>query len=344
MNSKERVFATIRREEVDYPASWLGLPVPPALPALYDYFKVSSIDELKKRIKDDVWPIIVPYNNAPHFDVGCALNFAKEDPSNGTQDERTLTAPGYFEGMNDPAEVEKYPWPNPADFLDVEKAKKDAENAPDDYFKMGIMWSAHFQDTCAAFGMEDALITMMMYPEMFQAVIDRITEFYLDLNGRFYEATKGKLDGVLIGNDFGSQSALMVDPDMLREYVFPGTKKLIDQAKSYGLTVLHHSCGSIFPIIGDLYEMGVDIVHPIQALAADMSAEHLSGQFTSKAFCGAVDAQELLVNGTPEQITSRVLELKKLFPTGLIISPSHEAILPDIAPENIEALFDAVKK
>jgi uroporphyrinogen decarboxylase len=36
-----------------------------------------------------------------------------------------------------------------------------------------------------------------------------------------------------------------------------------------------------------------------------------------------------------------VLELKKLFPTGLIISPSHEAILTDISPANIEALFKA---
>ncbi|MBI9060047.1 MAG: hypothetical protein JEZ01_19935 [Labilibaculum sp.] len=344
MNSKERVFATIRREKVDYPASWLGLPVPPALPALFEHFKVSNTDELKKCIDDDVWPILVPYNNAPHYDVGCALTFAKEEIENGSQDERTLTAPGFFEGMTDPKMVDTFPWPNPADFLDVEKAAELVEQAPDDYFKMGIMWSAHFQDTCSAFGMEDALTTMMMYPEMFQAVIDKITDFYLDLNGRFYEATKGKLDGVLIGNDFGSQTALMVDPFMLREYVFPGTKKLVDQAKSYGLTVLHHSCGSIFPIIDDLYEMGVDIVHPIQALASDMSAEHLSGEFTSKAFCGAVDAQELLVHGTPEQITKRVHELKNVFPTGLIISPSHEAILPDIAPENIEALFKAVKE
>lgn len=343
MTSKERVLATMRREPVDYPASWLGLPVPPALPALYKHFNVRSIAGLKEKIKDDVWPILVPYNNAPFNDVGCALSFAKDQHA-GAQDERTLTAPGYFENMTDPAEVEKYPWPNPSDFLDLNKAKEEVEKVSDEYFKMGIMWSAHFQDACSAFGMQNALITMMMYPDMFKAVIDRITDFYLDLNGQFYEATKGKLDGVLIGNDFGSQTALMVDPGMLREYVFPGTKKLVEQAKSYGLTVMHHSCGSINPIIGDLYNMGVDIVHPIQALATDMSAERLSKQFTSNAFCGAVDAQELLVNGQPQDITKRVAELKKLFPTGLIISPSHEAILPDIAPENIEAMFNAIKK
>ena len=60
---------------------------------------------------------------------------------------------------------------------------------------------AHFQDACAAFGMENALITMMAYPEMFQAVVDQDCRFYLKTNEVFYEATKGYLDAVLIGND-----------------------------------------------------------------------------------------------------------------------------------------------
>jgi uroporphyrinogen decarboxylase len=185
---------------------------------------------------------------------------------------------------------------------------------------------------------------MLTDPDMFRAVIDRITDFYLRTNEIFYESTKGILDAVLIGNDFGSQTGLMVDPGSLREYVFPGTKKLIDQAKSYGLTVMHHSCGSVFPIIQDLVDLGADIIHPIQALASDMDAPNLKKHFKGKvAFCGGVDAQNLLVNGSPGEVAANVTGLKKLFPTGLIISPSHEAILPDISPANIQALFNAVK-
>jgi uroporphyrinogen decarboxylase len=108
--------------------------------------------------------------------------------------------------------------------------------------------------------------------------------------------------------------------------------------------VIHHSCGSIFPIIGDLIELGVDVIHPIQAMAHEMDAPNLKAHFDGKtSFCGGVDAQYLLVNGTPEQVTQKVLELKALFTTGLVISPSHEAILPDIPPANIEALFNALK-
>ncbi len=160
-------------------------------------------------------------------------------------------------------------------------------------------------------------------------------------NDIFYQAAAGDVEMVLIGNDFGSQQALMVDPDSLRRFVFPGTKKLIDQAHAHGIKVMHHSCGAIRNIIPDLIELGVDVIHPIQALATGMDPHSLRDDFADKvSFCGGVDAQNLLVNGTPEQVRPKVRELRGIFPTGLIISPSHEAILPDIPPANIAALFE----
>jgi len=343
MDHKERFYATIKHEPVDRPASWLGLPVPSAEPALIKHFGVSSIDELRTIIDDDIYPIEVPYNYPPSNHIACAFNFAKANHLD-TPDERTLTAPGFFEDYSEIEDVERFNWPDPAKYLNRLESFRRVTLAPDDRIKMGILWSAHFQDACAAFGMEQALMVMLSNPEMFRAVIDRITEFYLNANEIFYESTRGMLDAVLIGNDFGSQTCLMVDPESLREFVFPGTKKLIDQAKSYGLTVMHHSCGSIFPIIQDIADLGADIIHPVQALASQMDAPNLKNHFSGKvAFCGGVDAQNLLVNGNPEKVAKKVQELKELFPTGLIISPSHEAILPDIAPENIAALFASLR-
>jgi uroporphyrinogen decarboxylase len=343
MDHRERFFATINNLSVDHPASWLGLPVPSAEPALMKYFGVSNIDQLRNAIDDDIYPIEVPYNYPPSNHVACALNFAKVSHLD-TPDERTLTAPGFFEDYSDVADVEKFAWTDPALYLDRKESARRVAAAPADRIKMGILWSAHFQDACAAFGMEQALRVMLTNPDMFRAVIDRITNFYLRANEIFYEATKGMLDAVLIGNDFGSQTGLMVDPDSLREFVFPGTKKLIGQAKSYGLTVMHHSCGSVFPIIQDLADLGADIIHPIQALASEMGAPNLKKHFKGKvAFCGGVDAQNLLVNGSAAEVSAKVTGLKELLPTGLIISPSHEAILPDIPPANIHALFSAIK-
>lgn len=341
---RDRFFATIAHAPVDRPASWLGLPVPAAEPGLKTHFRVRSMDELKKLVDDDIYPIEVPYHFPPSNHIACAFPFAKVSRRD-TPDDRTLTAPGFFEDYDRVADVDKFNWPDPSRYLDREESRRRAQSVPGDYARMGILWSAHFQDACSAFGMEQALVTMLTNPAMFKAVIDRITEFYLKANEIFYEATKGFLDAVLMGNDFGGQTGLMVHPALLKAHVFPGTRKLIDQAKSYGLKVMHHSCGSIFPIIGDLVGLGADIVHPIQALARDMDAPNLKAHFNKRvAFCGGVDAQNLLVNGSPADVRQKVAELLDVFPTGLIFSPSHEAILPDIPPANIEALFKALNQ
>ncbi len=342
MDSRERFYATINREYADRPASWMGLPDEKAIPKLLDHFGVSSVEAMKTVINDDIWPVEVPFDLPPNYHIAGSLNFAKKS-TDGKNDERTLTAPGFFEDFNSPKDIEKFPWPNPEKYLNREIALARVKEIPSDKIRMGMLWSAHFQDACSAFGMENALMAMLLNPEMFSAVIGRIVDFYLKANEIFYEATKGYMDAVLIGNDFGSQTGLMVEPSLLNEFVFPGTQRLVEQAKSYGLTVIHHSCGSVFDIIDDLINIGVDCIHPIQALAKSMEPARLKECFGDRvSFCGGVDAQELLVNGTAEQVRQKVKELIELFPTGLIISPSHEAILPDIPPSNIEALFDYI--
>jgi uroporphyrinogen decarboxylase len=342
MNHRERFYATIAYEEVDKPASWLGIPLnDTALNGLTKYFNVQSLDELKRKIDDDIYPIDVPYNSPVSNHIACAFPFAKKDAAD--YEHRTLTTPGYFEDVEDPSEVDKFPWPDPSKHISTEECAKVVAGAPDDYIRLGVMWSAHFQDACAAFGMQKALMVMLRNPKLFTAVIDRIVNFYLEANEIFYQANEGKLDAVLIGNDFGGQNGLMVSPRHIRKYAFPGTKKIIEQAKKYGLKVIHHSCGSIFPIIQDLVELGVDVIHPIQALAKDMQPEKLKKQFYGNvAFCGGVDHQHLLMSGTPEDIRGKIQELKDIFPTGLIFSPSHEAVVPEIPPVNIKAMFDEI--
>lgn len=343
MDHIERFYATIERQPVDRPASWLGIPDPRSFDGLFSYFQTKDLIETKKQIDDDVFPVEIPYHSPTSNAIYTALNFSKR--GNGKPDERTLTAPGFFEDYSDPSRIDEFDWPDPSRYIDPDECRRVVDEVPKGYAVLGVVWSAHFQDACSAFGMETALVKMITEPEMFKAVIDRILEFYLKANEIFYENTKGKLHAVLIGNDFGSQTGLMVSPESLREFVFPGTRKLIEQAKSYGLKVIHHSCGSIYSVIPDLIEAGADVIHPIQALAKDMEPRKLKESFGDRvAFCGGVDAQNLLVNGTPQEVREKVLELKEIFPTGLIISPSHEAILPDIPPENIEALFKAVKE
>ena len=342
MNSLERFYATAERRPVDRPAAWLGMPDPQALPGLFSYYGVKDIHELKMAGGDDFYAVEVPYESETAHAIYAAFDWYKSGEVDAMN--RTLTVPGCFHDAEDMEDL-VFDWPDPAAYIDAAECRRRVEMAPEGKTVLGILWSAHFQDTCAAFGMETALMNMIAAPELYEAVNEKVLEFYLKANRIFYEATKGKLHAVLIGNDMGSQRGLMISPELVRRFVIPGCRRLTEQAHSYGLKVIYHSCGAISDIIPDLIDAGVDIIHPIQALAAGMEPEGLKEKFGDRvSFCGGVDTQELLVHGTPEDVRKKVEELKRLFPTGLILSPSHEAILPDVPPENIGALFDAVRR
>lgn len=340
MTHRDRFIATIERRPVDRPAFWLGLPVPAAHPALFRHFGVASLRNLYLNANDDLYPVEFPY----HSPAGNAIYMAFDWTGGGKQDDehRTLGGRGFFADAGDPWCVKDFPWPDPARHIRPEECLSAARAAPPGRANLGMVWSCHFQDACAAFGMENAMVAMHETPEVFRAVIDRITEFYMKANEIFYKATQGHLHAVLMGNDYGSQTCLMVSPGLIREFALPGTKQLVDQAHAYGLKVIHHSCGAIRDLIPDLIGLGVDAIHPIQALAKGMDAAGLKRDFEGRmSFCGGIDAQELLVRGTPDQMRAKVRELCKLFPTGLILSPSHEAILPDVPPDNVAAMIAA---
>jgi uroporphyrinogen decarboxylase len=337
MNSEERFNKTISRQEVDRPARWLGIPDERALPGLFRYFGVSGVTELRLKLRDDLFPVELPYDSPYSKAIYNAFDF---QGSGKASRERTLTRPGYFAVEVRAEEVEGFDWPEPERYIDPAACEKAVAAVPEGKALLGVLWSAHFQDTCAAFGMENAFIAMYDNPVGYEMVNNKILDFYLRANKIFYENTKGQLDAVLIGNDVGSQQGLMLSADAIRRFVIPGAKALIDQAHSYGVKVIYHSCGSIRDIIEDLIKAGADAIHPIQALAAGMEPAALKRDFGDRvSFCGGVDAQNLLIHGEPAMIREKVTELRRIFPTGLVISPSHEAILPDIPPVNIEYLF-----
>jgi uroporphyrinogen decarboxylase len=129
---------------------------------------------------------------------------------------------------------------------------------------------------------------------------------------------------------------------MFQKFVLPYLKKIVELAKSHGLPVMLHSCGAIAKVIPILIDIGIDALHPLQARARGMDAETLAKNFRGKlTFVGGVDTQDLLVNGSPDDVRREVLRLRKTFKERYIVSPSHEAVLPNVPFENIEAMAKA---
>jgi uroporphyrinogen decarboxylase len=238
------------------------------------------------------------------------------------------------------AELAQYSWPNP-DYLNFDSCIRDLREAGDMY-RMSGFWTCFFHNVSDLFGMEEHLTKMYTHPEVVEAATDRVCQFYYEANERFFRAAGDLVDGFFFGNDFGTQLSLICGPEQFDRFILPWFHQFTKQGHRHGHQVILHSCGSIHKVIPRLIEAGVDCLHPLQALATDMDAETLAREFKGKvAFMGGIDAQDLMTSGTPEQIRAEVRRVKRLLGPNLIVSPSHEAILPNVPPENVAALAEA---
>lgn len=263
------------------------------------------------------------------------------DPSYGVRRD-TLSAPGCFAEAETPADLEDYPWPDPQ-YLDFTEIYAQIDQHQDKMVFTG-MWSPFFHQVADFFGMENYFIKMYERPEVVEALTERIVDFYVAANEKFFAGLGDRADVMFFGNDFGTQRDLFISPKSFRQFVLPAFRRLIAVGKKYGKRIMLHSCGSIYRIIPDLIDSGVDILHPIQAQAAGMSAENLAQYKNDLCFVGGIDAQSFFVNATPEEIRREVRRVKGILGPGLVVSPSHEEILPNVPAANILAMAQAARE
>lgn len=195
-------------------------------------------------------------------------------------------------------------------------------------------------------GVEQIMLDLAMEPEVVEAIVERITNYFIEYNERVFTAAQGKIDIFMMGDDFGMQNALLCSVDMWRNYFKKGFKKYIETAHKYGIKVMHHSCGSVKKLIPDFIECGLDILQALQPKAADMDLKELKKEFGKDiCFQGSVDIQETMPFGMPEDVRNEVSQRMEAGKPGggFIICTSHN-IQNDVPTENILALIDAYKK
>ena len=313
---------------------WLGNPYPDTWPILHRYFGTKSEEGLRQKLGDDfrwVSPQLIDstYNHPDgrnFFDLRVGKKTHGQDGPLAKCE--TLT------------DIEKYDWPR-REHLNFEEALTRLGEAGDVYRASGF-WCPFFHDVMDLFGMENYLVKMYINPAVVHAVTERVCRFYLESNELFYERAGNLIDGFFFGNDFGTQLDLILSPAQFDEFILPWFQKLTDQAHRRGYQVILHSCGSIHRVIGRLIDAGVNCLHPLQGRARNMDAETLARDFKGKiAFLGGIDTQRVLNHGSPEDVRAEVRRVKKLLGPDLIVSPSHEAILPDVPPQNVAAMAEA---
>lgn len=333
MARRELIQALLDGQAVERCGFWLGNPHVDTWPRLHHYFGTTSDEALRQKLGDDVrWICPQFYADAYQHPQGRELFDA------GLDRVKHQVAP--LAHCEDLAEVDRFPWPDP-DYLNFDSCLRDLREAGDVYRLSGF-WTCFYHNVADLFGMEEYFVKMHTQPEIVEAVTDRVCQFYWEANERFFAVAGNLVDGFFFGNDFGTQQSLICGPRQFERFLYPWLRKFVEQGHRHGYQVALHSCGSIHAVINRLIEAGVDCLHPLQAKAANMDAETLARDFGGRvAFLGGIDTQHLLTYGTPDEIRADVRRVKQLLGPRLIVSPSHEALLPNVPPENVAALAEA---
>jgi uroporphyrinogen decarboxylase len=333
MAKRELIQRLVEGEPVERCGFWLGNPNHETWPILHRHFGTETEEELRQKLNDDcrwICPQFYPDGyrdpqNRPMFDEGL---------------DREKHAVFPLAHCEDPAELDDFPWPNP-DYLNFDSCLADLRSAGDVY-RMSGFWTCFYHNIMDLLGMEEYMVKMYTNPRLVEAVTNRVCEFYYEANERFFAVAGDLVDAFFFGNDFGTQLSLICGPDQFRQFIMPWFRRFTEQGRRHGYQVILHSCGAIHEVIEDLIDAGVHCLHPLQAKATDMDAETLARDFKGRiAFMGGIDAQQLMTFGTPEDIRADVARVRKTMGPNLIVSPSHEAILPNVPPENVQALADA---
>ena len=248
--------------------------------------------------------------------------------------------------VHDPAALEDYRWPRVDWFdfsgLDTQLAEyRDYAimTAPGDASPNLLLTIQNL------LGMERALMDMLLNPEFYQRLIDKIVKFQLAFLERLFTEARGRIDFLRIGDDFGSQQGLLFSRELWRRFMQPALRAMDAIAKRHGALYYHHSCGAIRELIPLLIETGVDVLDPVQVKANGMDPAKLKAEFGRQvSFSGGVDEQELLSRGTPHEVREGVRSLLDVMAPGggFFVGPTHN-FQCDIPTENIVTLYEVAK-
>ena len=146
------------------------------------------------------------------------------------------------------------------------------------------------------------------------------------------------VDGIMAGEDWGTQDRLFVSPNCWRRIFKPVFAYLCGAAHSRGLTVWFHSCGHVTEVLEDWVEVGINVCQFDQPElhGIDYLAENFGGRLH---FWCPVDIQRTLPTKDPAKIEAAAKEyVEKLggFGGGFIAGyyGSNEALgLPPVYQE-----------
>jgi uroporphyrinogen decarboxylase len=196
--------------------------------------------------------------------------------------------------------------------------------------------------------MDNFLMDLMCDPDNVERLLDQLMSRHLSTLDKVCNAVGDIADIIRFGDDLGMSSGPFMDVDTYRTLFKPRHKILCDYVKTHSkMHTYIHSCGSISMLMPDMIDAGIEIFNPVQTNAWNMAPDFLKKEFGRDCtfWGGGIETVGTLNVGTPQQIHDQVFERLEIFSKGggFVFNTVHN-ILPDVPPENIIAMYDAVKE
>lgn len=236
----------------------------------------------------------------------------------------------------------RFPWPDPHAPGLLHNAQQAIAADAGQHFVLPNFGFALFERAWSLRGFDQLLMDLVDEPVWVEDLLDRITEIQVTLARRFL---KLGVDGGYFGDDYGAQRGLLFSPKLWRQMIKPRLSRMFAVFREANLPVILHSDGDIWPILGDLVDIGLTCLNPVQPEVLEHTrlrrefGQHLS-------FYGGISTQDVLPNGTPADVRAATLACVRDLAstdTGLILGPSHR-LQSDIPAANIAAMLEAFPK
>jgi len=182
-------------------------------------------------------------------------------------------------------------------------------------------------------GVEELLTKYYDDPEMMKDINNHLADFWIALFDGVLK--KVKVDTVFIWEDMCYKGGPLISPEMFREFILPGYKKLTSFLRDYGVTLVQVDCdGDVWKLIPLWMEGGVTVLYPFE-VAAGMDIVEVRKAFPSLVITGGIDKRALAKG---KQTIDRELEYRVPFmlEQGGFIPTIDHMVSPDVSFENFK--------
>lgn len=371
LSHRERVLRAINRQKVDRPPVDLGGMFVTSIIAegytrLKKYLGISSeirIQNRRSRLPFIDEEVLLRFNiDTRGVYCGAPKNRPAKEYSDGSyRDEwdilrkkaeggHYINVDGPFQLMNNPAprDVTDYGWVDPNDPGWYDGVREQAEHLhkTTDYavilsLPVGVVHTAQFMR-----GYDHWLMDLILRPDFMHALMDTIVEIQCEIIKNLLKTSGEFIDCVLYGDDVAVKNGSLVSLPMYREFILPRHRKIFQTVKKNSAAkIIYHSCGSVVSLMEEIIGAGVDVLNPVQVNADSMDTARLKNEFGGRiSFWGGIDTSHVLPFGTPEDVRKEVQRrIQDLNSSGGYVVAAVHNIQPDVPPENICAMFDAVR-